>query len=155
MEYKKYRRTSIVEMRDLMPGETRLRLSADGVDIKTDDLFMSNESLAKGKIARNPEKPDEKWFVSENCFNKNYELLKQKTKRPQRTSTINEEEAIKRLKEAFDGMPKTLRIYAIDKNVCVCKKGISCDVFSEDVYNNIDPGAVLSDVHDDMDFGRV
>ena len=61
--------------------------------------------------------------------------------------------AIIKLERAFLNLPKTLKIYVVDASVVVCKIGVSSDEICEEVgYAN--PTVMLTDLHDDMDYGR-
>ena len=47
-----------------------------------------------------------------------------------------EENWIKRVKRLFKEKPETLRLYAIDCEITVCKKGVSDLIFSDNLGSN-------------------
>lgn len=69
MEYKKYSRTNVAEMTDWVHG-----MDIEGVSISEPDL--ENGSPKPGdKIARNPDNHADKWLVSKEYFDRNFEPL--------------------------------------------------------------------------------
>lgn len=70
MEFKKYRRTNIAEMREYKEGDTTNGISISKVD-------LDNGSPKKGDmIARNPENHKDMWLVAKEYFESNFEQLK-------------------------------------------------------------------------------
>lgn len=82
MEYKKYQRISIAEMRPVTTEEiTNFRAwgymkTEDGVVVSISDADKRNGSPKPGDmIARNPEDHIDKWLVSAKYFEKNFKPL--------------------------------------------------------------------------------
>ena len=73
MIFKKYRRTSIAEMRDIGPEESIHQLQNTGVSIANVDAKLPWGKFSKGKVARNPDNHKDKWYVAEDYFNANFE----------------------------------------------------------------------------------
>jgi hypothetical protein len=70
MEFKKYRRKQLSEMREWVPGD-------DMTGIMVSDVDKANGSPASGDmIARNPENHDDQWLVALKFFDANYEECK-------------------------------------------------------------------------------
>ena len=63
--WKKYRKVQLTEMRDYVPGED---LEAQGITINPKDV----PPVLGGKIARNPLKIDDQWYVNPVFFCENY-----------------------------------------------------------------------------------
>ena len=70
MTYKKYRRTAIAEMADWKPG-----FDMDGVSISDADRIDGGSPTEGDKIARNPNNHDDRWLVSAQYFNDNFEQI--------------------------------------------------------------------------------
>jgi len=68
--------------------------------------------------------------------------------------TQKETKAIDRLSKAFKSMPNSLKIYVIDDTVIVCKKGVSSYEVNEAIHCPVFPGSMLTDIHDDFNFGN-
>lgn len=68
--------------------------------------------------------------------------------------TREERLAINRLKKALTTLPSSLIVYVIDDSAVVCKRGVPSEDIAEDVGRSIRPGLVLTDIHDDMDYGE-
>ena len=66
MEFKKYRRTNIAEMRPYINGED---LSDVSLNKKVDDPKKD-----MGMIARNPKNYKDQWYVARQYFEDNFEL---------------------------------------------------------------------------------
>lgn len=63
MAWKKYIRRGVVEMRPYVPGESLEGISVSDVDDPNND---------RGMIARNPDNPNDQWYVAWAYFEKNY-----------------------------------------------------------------------------------
>lgn len=63
MEFQKYRKTQVQEMRPYVPGEDLV-----GVSVSPQDT-----PEAGGMIARNPKNPLDQWYVAKQFFADNYE----------------------------------------------------------------------------------
>lgn len=51
--------------------------------------------------------------------------------------------------------PKTLKIYTVDSDLIVCKRGIPSCEYSDSIRGLfVNAGCVLTDMHDDMDNGK-
>jgi len=64
MEFKKYRRTNIAEMRPYVLGEDLTKISVADVDNPEKDM---------GMIARNPKNYNDQWYVARQYFEDNFE----------------------------------------------------------------------------------
>lgn len=63
--FQQYRRTGVSEMRPYVPGEDLTGVSVSDTDTPT----------AGGMIARNPANHDDKWYVDQEYFESNFELI--------------------------------------------------------------------------------
>ena len=70
IEFKKYRRTNIAEMRDLTNGEKETGLVDASVSSEDDRLPI--DEFIEGKIARNPGNHDDQWYVARKYFEDNF-----------------------------------------------------------------------------------
>lgn len=75
MEFKKYRRIAIAEMRDLELNETRASLVEDGISVSKVDSELLYDLFKKGKVARNPENHKDQWYVAYDYFINNFEEI--------------------------------------------------------------------------------
>jgi hypothetical protein len=75
MAFKKYVRTNVAEMRDIAMDESRDSLISGGVSISKPDMELPLEVFFEGKVARNPENHNDKWYVAKDYFDKNFRLL--------------------------------------------------------------------------------
>ena len=66
--FKKYRRKNIAEMRPYEPGEDLTGVSLSDADKKL-------PTLEGGFIARNPDNHEDKWYVSKDYHEKNFEEI--------------------------------------------------------------------------------
>lgn len=69
MEYRRYRRINITEMRPYLMGE-----SLEGVSISEADRANGSPKFGD-RIARNPANHDDKWLVSLEYFLNNFEEM--------------------------------------------------------------------------------
>lgn len=67
MEWKKYRKRGLAEMREYIEGED---LAAQGITI---NLVVDHPEKG-GMIARNPRDHSDQWYVSKSYFDMNFEL---------------------------------------------------------------------------------
>lgn len=77
--YRKYTRTNIAKMRNVRPDETKksiMNISQSGISVSSPDQNLSEEEFLKGKIARNPENHDDKWYIAKNYFDNNFTELR-------------------------------------------------------------------------------
>jgi len=66
-----------------------------------------------------------------------------------------EKEWLKKADTLFKQIPKFLKLYVCDTEIIVCKVGQSADnVIGSIPGSNINCCCAVTDVHDDMDFGR-
>jgi len=72
MEFKKYKRTAIAEMRDIDDSESIHQLQIKGVSVSAPDSKLPWEIFKKGKIARNPKNHEDQWYVAEDYFLDNF-----------------------------------------------------------------------------------
>jgi hypothetical protein len=73
-EFKKYKRTNVAEMRNVVFGE-----DLTGISISNPDKALMKEFpnvFAQGYIARNPENHKDLWYVAKDYFDKNFEEVK-------------------------------------------------------------------------------
>lgn len=63
MDFKKYRRTNIAEMRPYVLGENLTDISVSPTDDPSNDM---------GMIARNPLNHKDQWYVSKKYFEENF-----------------------------------------------------------------------------------
>lgn len=71
MEFKKYKRKGLSEMRQVILGE-----DLTGVSISEPDKKLMQEFpniFAQGYIARNPDNHEDLWYVAKDYFDKNLE----------------------------------------------------------------------------------
>ena len=66
MEFKKFRRTNIAEMRPYVQGEDMTGISVSDPDKQLD-------TLEGGMIARNPQNHEDMWYVAKDYFEVNFE----------------------------------------------------------------------------------
>ena len=71
--FKKYRRTQIAEIRDLLPHENPTILWRNNISVSPEDYELSPKNFAKGKIARNPENHNDQWYIAYDYFYYNFE----------------------------------------------------------------------------------
>jgi hypothetical protein len=64
MEFKKYKRTNIAEMRPYIKGEDLTHISVSEVDDPENDM---------GMVARNPQNHNDQWYVAKQYFEDNFE----------------------------------------------------------------------------------
>lgn len=64
--------------------------------------------------------------------------------------TKEEKNWIRRAKRVMSDKPKDLLLYNVDSGITVCKKGIPCYEFSEDIERTLMATNMLSDLHDDI-----
>ncbi|MCR4330789.1 MAG: hypothetical protein NUV49_02825 [Patescibacteria group bacterium] len=69
--------------------------------------------------------------------------------------TNKEKEWVKDAKRLFRRKPKDLLLYAIDTNLSVSKRGVSSFEYNEPIGDITDCGAMLTDLHEDRDCGRL
>ena len=67
MEFTKYRRSQIAELRPYQPGEDTIGISITAVDRE------AGSPKAGDMIARNPKNHDDQWLVSAQYFADNFE----------------------------------------------------------------------------------
>ncbi len=68
MEFKKYKRTNIAEMRQYIKGEDLTNISVSNVDDPQNDM---------GMIARNPNNHSDQWYVARKYFLENFEEIRE------------------------------------------------------------------------------
>lgn len=70
--------------------------------------------------------------------------------------TKEEETALRALRRALLKVKDCNQIclYVVDDWVTACKLGIPSDDLSQVIGHGLNPGCVLTDMHDDEDFGR-
>ena len=76
MEFKKYRRTQIAEMRPVTTEEIEHGLKGDSIVISVSQVDLDNGSPKEGDmIARNPDNHADQWLVAKEYFEKNFEPM--------------------------------------------------------------------------------
>lgn len=69
--------------------------------------------------------------------------------------TSKETKWIKDADRLFKRIPRALRLYVCDSTIEVCKLGQPCDEVTSSISGSIiECCCVVSDVHDDMNYGR-
>lgn len=62
---------------------------------------------------------------------------------------------LRRAERLYADKPKSFKVYTIDGDLTACKLGVPYAALSYHIASNgVVPGCVMTDVHDDEDFGR-
>lgn len=67
-EFKNYKRKGVAKMRAYVPGE-----GMNEISVSAPDKALPTEEFNKGFIARNPNNPEDQWYVSRKYFEENFE----------------------------------------------------------------------------------
>lgn len=71
-EFRKYSRKGFAEARDLLPSETLQDLQLQKISVSAADEAEVLAMGERGKVFRNPENPQDQWYVAKAFFQKNY-----------------------------------------------------------------------------------